>query len=246
LIGLTVAYTMAMRSFAHSLVAIFLTAAGGAAAHASPELPDAAALAKLDAQFAPVELRVDVSRVPESERKVLAKLIQAAKVLDGVFLRQTWAGNPSLLLQLSRDDSPLGRARLRYFLRHKGPWDRQNEYAPFVPGVPGERPPQGGFYPESSTKEEVEKWIATLPEAQKTAATGFYTTVRRAPGGGFTLVPYSVEYQGELEQAARLLDEAAALTAQPTLKKFLSSRARPSGLSSLDSCSNSDGFPAQV
>ena len=38
-------------------------------------------------------------------------------------------------------------------------------------------------------------------------------------------MPYSVEYQGELALAASLLREAAALTTQPTLQKFLTSRA---------------------
>ena len=38
-------------------------------------------------------------------------------------------------------------------------------------------------------------------------------------------MPYSLEYQGELGQAARLLREAAALTTQPTLKRFLETRA---------------------
>jgi hypothetical protein len=38
-------------------------------------------------------------------------------------------------------------------------------------------------------------------------------------------VPYSVEYQGELARAAALLREAAELTTQPTLKRFLTTRA---------------------
>ena len=38
-------------------------------------------------------------------------------------------------------------------------------------------------------------------------------------------MPYSLEYQGELAQAAALLREAAALTTQPTLKAFLEARA---------------------
>ena len=38
-------------------------------------------------------------------------------------------------------------------------------------------------------------------------------------------MPYTVEYQGELALAAALLREAAELTAQPTLKTFLTSRA---------------------
>ena len=41
----------------------------------------------------------------------------------------------------------------------------------------------------------------------------------------FAIVPYNLEYQGELAEAARLLREAAAQTTQPTLKKFLDKRA---------------------
>jgi hypothetical protein len=67
-------------------------------------------------------------------------------------------------------------------------------------------------------------------DAQQAEATGFFTTIRRrgaATGGrpGFEIVPYSVEYQGELARAADLLREAAVLTSQPTLKAFLTSRA---------------------
>src|SRR5262249_44273372 len=48
---------------------------------------------------------------------------------------------------------------------------------------------------------------------------------RRSPDGKLTAVPYSLEYQGELAVAARLLREAASLTKQPTLKAFLERRA---------------------
>ena len=64
-----------------------------------------------------------------------------------------------------------------------------------------------------------------MPEAQRGAATGFFTTIRRTPDGKLAAVPYSLEYQGELAEMARLLREAAALTRQPTLKSFLDKRA---------------------
>ena len=215
------------------LLAVLLLAAPARAA----DFPDAAGLTKLQAQFAPVELKVDVSGLPESERKTLGKLIEAARIIDGIYLRQVWSGNPSLLLQLAHDESPLGKARLGYFLLHKGPWDLQNDNAPFIPGV-ATKPTAANFYPTGATKEQVESWIAKLPAKQKTAATGFYTTIRRGTDGGFIVVPYSVEYQGELERAAALLDEAAALTTQPTLKKFLSTRA--------DAFSSNDYYASEV
>ena len=93
-----------------------------------------------------------------------------------------------------------------------------------MPGA-GAKPPGGNFYPADATREEVDAWMKSLPDAQHAAATGFFTTIRRTPDGKLTAVPYSLEYQGELAEMARLLREAAALTKQPTLKSFLEKRA---------------------
>ena len=38
---------------------------------------------------------------------------------------------------------------------------------------------------------------------------GFFTTIRRAPDGKLQAIPYSLEYQGELERAAARLRDAA-------------------------------------
>jgi hypothetical protein len=189
-----------------------------------PPPPGARELARLEAQYAPVDLTVDVSKMPENERKVLARLVQASRLMDAIFLRQSWAGNESLLLRLAGDASPLGQARLRYFLLNRGPWDRLDHNRSFIPGVP-EKPAAGNFYPAGATKEQVAAWQASLSPDQRARAAGFFTTVRRGEGGTFTVVPYSLEYQGELAEASALLRDAAALTTQPTLKAFLSQRA---------------------
>ena len=120
------------------------------------------------------------------------------------------------------------RPACAYFLINKGPWSRLDHNRPFLPGVPSEKPAEANFYPAGASKAEVERWIGTLPGPDQAKARGFFTTIRRtAPGSAspFQLVPYSLEYQGELGQAARLLREAAALTTQPTLKRFLETRA---------------------
>ena len=193
-------------------------------AAAAPATPDLARLQQMIARFAPVPIAADVSKLPASEREALALVIEAARVMDALFLRQVWAGNEALLLELLRDGSPLGRARLHYFLLNKGPWSRLDEDEPFIPGL-GPKPPQANFYPAGASKEEVEKWLAALPEAEAARARGFFTTIRRAPQGGFAAVPYSLEYQGELARAADLMREAARLTAQPTLQRYLRARA---------------------
>jgi hypothetical protein len=186
--------------------------------------PDTSELKRMTARFAPVDLEADISSLPANERQALERMVAAAKVFDPLFLRQVWAGNESLLMELAKDDSELGRARLHYFLINKGPWSRLDHFEPFIPGVP-KKPEQANFYAAGATKAEVEKWIESLPAAERAKANGFFTTIRRDPAGKLIAVPYSLEYQAELAQAAALLREAAALTKQPTLKAFLEKRA---------------------
>jgi hypothetical protein len=151
-------------------------------------------------------------------------------LIDGLFLEQVWAANPSVLTALSGDRSAAGRAQLHYFLINKGPWDRLDHNKPFVTGpaaalLPPAKPPQANFYPADASKEEIEKWIGGLTGDARAQATGFFSVVRRGPGGKLVTVPYSVEYQNVLSQAAVYLREAADRTSQPTLKKYLSARA---------------------
>jgi hypothetical protein len=186
--------------------------------------PEVQRLNAMSARFAPVDIRVGIAGLPENERRALACLVNAARVVDALYLRQAWAGNEALLLRLLEDQTLLGQARLDYFLLNKGPWSELDEDQPFIPGVPP-RPEGASYYPAGATKEQVEKWIATLPSAAKAEATGFFTTIRRNAAGQFTSVPYSLEYQGELAELARHLRAAAAATRQPTLKAFLESRA---------------------
>ena len=174
--------------------------------------------------FTPVEISASLASLPEHERRSLAHILSAARVMDGIFLEQVWSGNPSLLLELLGDQTPRGRARLNFFLTNKGPWSRLEDNRPFIPGVPP-KPARAGYYPADASKDEVEAWLEELPDAQREAATGFFTTIRRGPDGALIAVPYSVEYQGPLAVAARYLREGARLTTQPTLARYLESRA---------------------
>lgn len=188
---------------------------------ATPELQE---LKAMTARYAPVDVRVDVSHLPANERQSLIRIIQAAQILDALYLRQVSPQNESRLLDLLDDHTPLGEARLHYFLMNKGPWSELDEDRPFLPGVPA-KPPQANYYPADATRFEVETWISSLPRSEHEEAAGFFTTIRRDTHGKLIAVPYSLEYQGELTQVARLLREAAALTTQPTLKTFLDKRA---------------------
>ncbi len=187
--------------------------------------PNLAELEKKQARFAPVELKVDTSKLEAGDQQALAKLVDAAKVIDEIYRNeQVWAGNAELRKKLAADTSDLGKARLRAFDLNQGPWSDLDEHASFIPDVPARKPLGANFYPEDMKKEEFEAWIAKLTPEQKEIATGFFTVIRRN-GSDLTAIPYSVAYQEPLNTAARLLKEAAALTTNASLNTFLNARA---------------------
>ncbi len=187
------------------------------------KLPVDQSLPQMISRFAPTEITADISKLSAADRKVLAKLVEASQIVDGIFLRQAWSGNAPMLLDLAADQSAEGRARLHYFLINKGPWSSLDHNAPFVVGAPP-KPEGASFYPLDATKAEIEKWMKTLPETQSKEARGFFTVIRRE-GDGLVVVPYNVEYQNELIRAAKLLRKAADAATEPTLKRFLTTRA---------------------
>ncbi len=174
--------------------------------------------------FAPVEIGADLDTLPESERQALVHIIEAARVMDGLFLEQVWAGNPAMLLDLATDTTNRGRARLDFFLLNKGPWSRIEENEAFVAGAP-EKPEGANYYPAGATRDEVARWFDQLEGQTRADATGFFTTIRRGADGGFAIVPYSIEYEGPLAIAAAHLRAAAELTQEPTLRRYLETRA---------------------
>src|ERR1043165_63049 len=176
-------------------------------------------------RFAPTTITADISRLSAGDRQALPKIIEAARLLDPLFLRQVWSGNDALLKKLEQDKTPQGRERLHYFKINNGPWSRLDSNEPVIEGVPREKPPGGNFYPADMTKQEFETWAATLSPEDKERATGFFYTIRRNAGGKLMTVPYNEEYKEFLVPAAKLLREAAALTTNATLKDFLMKRA---------------------
>jgi Peptidase family M49 len=194
-------------------------------AAAAQTFPDTAGLNRMAARLAPTPLVVDTSSLSAGDKQALVKLIQAAHVVNTIFMEQLWSGNLALYHKLQQDKTPLGRARLHYFWINKSPWSEIDEYKAFLPGVPAKKPLGANFYPEDMSKEEFESWVKTLSPGDKEQAEGFFTVVRRGADRKLRLVPYSQEYKKDLDQAARLLRQAAALTDNATLKRFLTTRA---------------------
>lgn len=187
------------------------------------EIPTEPGVTEKLKQYAPVQIAVPWELLPETERKTLAKLYQAAHIMDELFLRQVSAGNVAMREQLKAGgDSDLQR----FFKINVGPWDRLDGDRPFH----GEetKPLGANFYPPDMTREEFETWLGEHAQDRESFESNF-TVIRRSADGGLKAVPYSREYAELLGEAARYLEEAAGMTTNESLASFLKLRAEAFG-----------------
>ncbi|PHR91781.1 MAG: hypothetical protein COA69_11425 [Robiginitomaculum sp.] len=163
----------------------------------------------------------DTSFLSDEERQVVNLLIEAASYMDEIYLRQVSPDNPQTRKMIAASKHGQRDLLLAMFDRHFGPWDTLDENHAFWGNTA--RPVGAGFYPADITKDEFEAWITAHPDDED-AMRSLYTIIHR---DGDALVPvfYSEEYKQWLEPAAAKMREAAAITSNPSLKKFLTLRA---------------------
>jgi hypothetical protein len=170
-------------------------------------------------KLARVEMNADTSYLTDEEKQVVNLLNEAADLLNPIYLRQVSADNPRLREEIAARNDP---ALLERFDTFMGPWDEVDEDKPFFGSA--KRPVGGGFYPADLTKEQFDAYLAAHP-AEAEALKSPYTVVKRQ-GDKLVAVPYSQEYKEWLEPAAQAMEKAAAITTNPSLKKFLTLRAK--------------------
>jgi uncharacterized protein (UPF0335 family) len=205
------------------ILAALLATTAACTGEKSAEPPAAAGesydMAASRAKIARIAMQPDIAFLNAEERQVVNLLIQAAELMNPIYLRQRFARNPEIRAEIERSgNKPL----LDMYDLHFGPWDTLAENHPFH-GTAA-MPPGAGFYPEDLTKEAFEAYLAAHPN-EREALTSPYTVVKRQ-GDRLVAVPYNVEYKQWLEPAARLLEQAAQTTSNASLKKFLTLRAQ--------------------
>ena len=172
-------------------------------------------------KFAEVPMNPDVSFLTDTERKVVNKLIEASDYLSKIYLLQRGADYPQRRAELEKSGSDIEKAM---FDLHFGPCDSlEDDNHVFSGDTPC--PAGAGFYPADMPKEEFEQWITIHPK-DKAAFTSGYTVIRRTEDGGLKAIPYHVEYAEYLKPAAKLMREAAEISENANLKKFLKLRAK--------------------
>jgi len=173
------------------------------------------------AKFAPTELKYDASNLDERQKIVVEKLYLAAKIMDELFLEQVYSKNNQIKTDLMVQDTEVAKYQLELFNIMFSPFDRLEHDAPFY-GT--EKKPAGAnYYPEDMSKEEFERWLKDHPEDEK-AFTSEFTVIRR-DGENLVAIPYSEYYQDKLDEAAKLLLDAAGYADNKSLKDYLTTRA---------------------
>lgn len=163
-------------------------------------------------KYAEVELTADLSKLDKNYQDMVFLFIEAAKQMDTLFWLQAYGAPDTFLTRLDND------AERRFAQINYGPWDRLDDNKPFIKGF-GEKPSGATFYPTDMTKEEFE--AAKLKDGKS-----LYTVVRRDSNGKLYTIPYSKFYEKHLRKASDLLLQAAELSTDESLTKYLKLRAK--------------------
>ena len=158
-----------------------------------------------------VNLTADLSHLNSDQKKMIALLIDASKIMDTLFWKQAY-GEKSTFLNNISDPKARKFADINY-----GPWDRLDGDKPFIKGTE-EKPLGANFYPKDMTKEE-------LANSDLKDEKGLYSIIKRNADGGLYSVPYHQEYKTELTKAAELLRQASKLAVDKEFSNYLSLRA---------------------
>ena len=162
--------------------------------------------------YADFTLTADLGHLGEDQKQMIVHLIEASKIMDDLFWRQSFGDDYKAWLDSLGDERERRFAELNY-----GPWDALDDDKPFIDGF-GRKPLGAQFYPADMSRDEFEN--AFLP-----GKADLYSFVRRDHEGKLTLVPYHVEYAEELAAAAGLLRDAAKLAKSTDFSNYLKLRA---------------------
>ncbi len=214
-----------------AIACLILVAALGGLAGCKPKKAEmgiqTAALARVPdikerlAKYSPTDIVFDKALLDDENRQLLDKFLAAARHMDDIFWKQAYPEGGALREALEKSSEPWAPDFLRFLKINFGPFDRQDENRPFLGAAP--KPLGAGLYPADLTQQEFEDYIASHPEVKQSFLSP-YTVIKRE-GNGLVAVPYNIEYRDDIEPAAQALREAAAITANLSLKSYLLQRA---------------------
>jgi hypothetical protein len=174
-------------------------------------------------EFAPITIKPNLSNLTEREQKVVRLLIEAGKLADEIFWKQTSPDAIPVRDSLGKLASKEAKEILALVNIFYGPYDLVEGGKRFVGSGFDYKPLGANFYPLDLTKEEFEKYVEAHP-SQKEELESQYTIVVR-DGNKLKAIPYHIAYP-ETQKIADLLEEAAKYCDNESLKKYLQLRAK--------------------
>ena len=189
----------------------------------TPKEPDPR-LKDLDARLArlvQVPMHFDARTLPPKQKELLHDLVEATKLIHEAYLRQVYRAGVHLRDSLAMLNDDMSKMLYRLVVRNGGPFDKMDHFVNFYGTFP--KSPGAEFYPPDLTKEGFESYVAAHPEHAQ-ALTSPYTVIKR-DGETLKAIPYHQEYTQWITPASDFLKKASALTENPSLRKYLASRA---------------------
>ena len=159
-----------------------------------------------------VTLTADLSHLSSNQKKMLALLIDASKIIDDLFWQQVFGKDKKNFLAGIKDETVRTFVDVNY-----GPWDRLNGDAPLLEGIK-EKALGAQFYPADMSKEEFEK-------ASFTDKDGLYSLVRRDNEGKLMTIAYSEAYADQINRIAAILEKASTFADDKEFANYLNLRA---------------------
>jgi hypothetical protein len=186
-----------------------------ALATALPAQQDRDVAARL-AKWKNVDMPFHSAGLSDRERQMVDKLVEACRLLDDVYWRQSDLAGLALYKSTHNPD-------LKTLLTIMGGrWDLIDENRPFAGAPP--MPPGHDLYPHDLTRAAAEQYVKQHPDS-KAAIYDPYTVVKRQAAGALSATPYTTEYKAQLVPMAQALRDAAALSPDPQFANFLRLRA---------------------
>jgi hypothetical protein len=180
------------------------------------------------AKFKPVKMPFDSSHLSDREKQMVAKLVDAAGLLDCIYWRQSDPEGLKLFASLTNSKDSRDQMLRELLKINGGRYNQIDDGKPFVGTEPA--PPGRGFFLPQETQQHLDQLIGDK-KLEKSAVYSPYTIEQICPAGkssaagGPCFVPYHVAFQEVLVPMAKDLYEAADLSDDPAFAKFLRLRA---------------------
>ncbi|MFC2091605.1 hypothetical protein ACFLTD_02400, partial [Elusimicrobiota bacterium] len=178
-------------------------------------------------KFIPVEINTDIiTNLPLNEIKAIEKLIDAADLIERIYLKQNNTEEDlAQLKKIKKSDDMLDTLKSELAAVTGGLYDLEGKR--FSGEGPLDKPAWMNYFPPGTTTEKLQSYIDTIEdeneqEAFEDALFDDYTLLREEDGA-YSFYYYSGVYP-EVERIATLIFEAADLTSNKTLRDYLYAR----------------------